>query len=184
MTMKILHGALLAATLLALSACTMPPGETVTETPDKPLSSAAPTERPGRAQSGLRADAERARTVRPLIARHAAAAGVPVALADAVIRVESRYNPRAANAGNYGLMQVRLQTARSIGYAGAAGGLLDADTNLRYGMRYLAEAHRLAGGDVCRTIMKYQSGHRAIRLSAANRAYCGKVKAIMAGREV
>ena len=55
--------------------------------------------------------------LRQLVARHAAANGVPFALADAVVRIESRYNPRAANAGNYGLMQIRHQTARGVGYA-------------------------------------------------------------------
>ena len=34
--------------------------------------------------------------VHGLIARHAAAHGVPVALADAVVRIESRYNPSRA----------------------------------------------------------------------------------------
>eukprot|EP01042_Synura_sphagnicola_P035059 gene35059-44926_t len=63
--------------------------------------------------------------LRALVARHAAANGVPFSLADAVVRIESRYNPRAANAGNYGLMQIRHQTARGVGYSGGAAGLLD-----------------------------------------------------------
>ncbi len=118
--------------------------------------------------------------IKAIIARHAAAEGVPFALADAVVRVESRYNPRAANAGNFGLMQIRHQTARGMGYTGSAGGLLDAETNARFGMKYLAQAYRLAGGDTCRTVMKYQSGHMASRLSGANRTYCAKVRTITA----
>jgi soluble lytic murein transglycosylase-like protein len=118
--------------------------------------------------------------VRAIIARHAAAEGVPFALADAVVRVESRYNPRAAHAGNFGLMQIRHQTARGMGYSGSAGGLLDAETNARFGMKYLAQAYRLAGGDTCRTIMKYQSGHMTTRMSGANRTYCAKVRTISA----
>ncbi|MCO5091893.1 lytic transglycosylase domain-containing protein [Bosea sp. (in: a-proteobacteria)] len=118
--------------------------------------------------------------IRAIVARHAAANGVPFSLADAVIRVESRYNPRAAHAGNYGLMQIRHQTARGMGYTGGAGGLLDAETNARYGMKYLALAYKLAGGDTCRTIMKYQSGHMATRMSGANRVYCAKVRTISA----
>lgn len=118
--------------------------------------------------------------LRALVARHAAANGVPFSLADAVVRVESRYNPRAAHAGNFGLMQIRHQTARGVGYSGGASGLLDAETNARYGMKYLAEAYRLAGGDTCRTIMKYQSGHMAMRMSGANRTYCSKVRTILA----
>lgn len=118
--------------------------------------------------------------IKAIVARHAAANGVPFSLADAVVRVESRYNPRAAHAGNYGLMQIRHQTARGMGYSGSAGGLLDAETNARYGMKYLALAYRLAGGDTCRTIMKYQSGHMATRMSGANRTYCAKVRTITA----
>ncbi|MBN9445779.1 MAG: lytic transglycosylase domain-containing protein, partial [Bosea sp.] len=118
--------------------------------------------------------------LRALVARHAAANGVPFSLADAVVRIESRYNPRAANAGNYGLMQIRHQTARGVGYNGGAAGLLDAETNARYGMKYLAQAYRLAGGDTCRTVMMYQSGHMAKRMSGANRVYCSKVRTITA----
>jgi soluble lytic murein transglycosylase-like protein len=118
--------------------------------------------------------------LKALVARHAAANGVPFSLADAVVRIESRYNPRAANAGNYGLMQIRHQTARGMGYAGPAGGLLDPETNARYAMKYLALAYRAAGGDTCRTIMKYQSGHMATRMSGANRTYCAKVRTITA----
>ncbi len=118
--------------------------------------------------------------LRALVARHAAANGVPFSLADAVVRIESRYNPRAANAGNYGLMQIRHQTARGIGYSGGAAGLLDAETNARYGMKYLAQAYRLANGDTCRTVMMYQSGHMTKRMSGANRTYCSKVRTITA----
>jgi soluble lytic murein transglycosylase-like protein len=118
--------------------------------------------------------------IRARAAHHAASHGVPAALADAVIKVESRYNPRAANAGNYGLMQIRLQTARGIGYSGGAGGLLDAETNLRYGMAYLAMAYRAAGGDICGTVMRYQSGLAARGMNGANRAYCSKVRQYIA----
>ena len=67
-----------------------------------------------------------------------------------------------------------------MGYSGSASGLLDAETNARYGMKYLALAYKLAGGDTCRTVMKYQSGHMASRMSGANRAYCAKVRTITA----
>jgi soluble lytic murein transglycosylase-like protein len=77
-------------------------------------------------------------------------------------------------------MQIRHQTARGMGYSGGAGGLLDAETNARYAMKYLAQAYKLAGGDTCRTIMKYQSGHMAVRMSGANRTYCAKVRTITA----
>ncbi len=120
--------------------------------------------------------------VRMAIARHATAHGLPVALADAMVRIESRYNPAARNRANLGLTQISLATARSLGYRGSAAGLMDADTNLRYGILYLAHAHRLSGGNVCGTVMRYQSGLGARRMSGANIAYCGRVRAILAGR--
>ena len=99
---------------------------------------------------------------------------------ETLMAVEQIASPRAAHAGNFGLMQIRHQTARGMGYTGSAGGLLDAETNARFGMKYLAQAYKLAGGDTCRTIMKYQSGHMAVRMSGANRTYCAKVRTISA----
>ena len=122
--------------------------------------------------------------VRPLIAKHAAANNIPVALADAVVRIESRYNPRARNRANLGLTQISHRTARGIGYSGSAAGLFEADTNLRFGIKYLAMAYRMAGGDVCGTVMRYQSGLGARRMNGANRAYCGKVRALMGGKKL
>jgi soluble lytic murein transglycosylase-like protein len=115
-----------------------------------------------------------------LIAQHAEKQGVPLALARAVIRLESNFRPTAAHAGNYGLMQVRLATARSLGFRGDARGLLDARTNLTYGMAYLGQAWRLSGGDLCGAIARYQSGLRNTRINASNRAYCARARAVMA----
>ena len=122
----------------------------------------------------------RAHTLRPVIERHAQENNIPVGLANAVIRIESNYNARIVHAGNYGLMQIKLATARSLGFAGSATALLDPDTNLRFGLKYLAGAYHAADGDVCRTVMKYQSGHLAFRMSPANRIYCRRVKSLMA----
>jgi hypothetical protein len=94
-----------------------------------------------------------------LIAKHAAANGVPETLIRRVIRIESRGNSRAAHAGNYGLMQIRLGTARGVGYSGDAEGLLDPDTNLTYAVKYLAGAYRAAGCDADRAVSYYQRGY-------------------------
>jgi len=75
-----------------------------------------------------------------MIARYAAEYDVPEALIRRVIVRESGYNPRARNGPYYGLMQIRYDTAQSMGYRGPASGLLDADTNLHYGVRYLGGA--------------------------------------------
>ena len=94
-----------------------------------------------------------------LVAKHAAAHGVPESLVRRVIQIESRGNPRVVSSGNYGLMQIRLGTARAMGYRGDAGGLLDADTNMTYAVRYLAGAYRAAGGNHEQAIRNYQRGY-------------------------
>ena len=82
-----------------------------------------------------------------LVARHAAANSVPEDLVRRVIKRESGGNPRVVSAGNYGLMQIKLATARSMGYTGNAAGLLDADTNMTYAVKYLAGAYHAANGN-------------------------------------
>jgi hypothetical protein len=54
-----------------------------------------------------------------MIARHAAANGLPVDLVHRVVIRESRYNPRARNGSNLGLMQIKHATARGVGYTGS-----------------------------------------------------------------
>jgi len=130
-----------------------------------------------------RADAAKASAFKPLIARYASENGLPFELADAVIRLESRYNPGARNGPNVGLTQVNVRTAQSLGYKGDATGLLDAETNLRYGLKYLAVAYKLAGGDTCGTILRYQFGLRTTTMTGASRAYCAKVKVLTAAAE-
>lgn len=128
-------------------------------------------------------DAARAVALKPLIARYASEHGLPYELADAVIRLESRYNAGARNGPNMGLTQINVRTAQSLGYKGDADGLLDAETNLRFGLKYLATAYKLAGGDTCGTILRYQFGHRTQTMTAASRVYCAKVKVITAAAD-
>jgi len=136
------------------------------------------------AKSKLRtSDAARAGALKPLIARYASENGLPYDLANAVVRLESRYNAGARNGPNMGLTQINFRTAQSLGYQGPAAGLLDAETNLRYGLKYLAKAYKLAGGDTCGTILRYQFGHRTQTMTGASRAYCARVKVITAAAE-
>jgi soluble lytic murein transglycosylase-like protein len=53
---------------------------------------------------------------------------------------------------------LRFETARGVGYRGPASGLLDPDVNLRYGMAYLGNAYRVAGGDARRAMALYSKG--------------------------
>jgi soluble lytic murein transglycosylase-like protein len=94
-----------------------------------------------------------------MVARHAAANGLPASLVHRVIMRESRYNPRAVSKGNYGMMQIRLGTARAMGYRGDASGLLDPETNMTYAVKYLAGAYRAAGGSHDRAVSNYARGY-------------------------
>ena len=95
-----------------------------------------------------------------LIATHAKANGVPEALVHRVIVRESRYQPNlVGRGGTIGLMQIKLATARSLGYGGDAAGLRDPNTNLAYAVKYLAGAYRAAHGDHARAMHYYAAGY-------------------------
>jgi soluble lytic murein transglycosylase-like protein len=103
---------------------------------------------------------ERSGALDGLIAQHARANGVPEDLVHRVIRRESRYNPRAVGrGGTMGLMQIKHGTARALGYTGDPTGLLSADTNLAYGVRYLAGAYKVANGDPARAVAFFARGY-------------------------
>lgn len=117
-----------------------------------------------------------------LVARYARAYGVPVELAHAVIKVESNYRPNVrGRAGEVGLMQIKPATARMMGYSGSTKGLYSPETNIKYGMKYLAKAHKLGGGTTCGTILKYNAGHAARRMNPISARYCAKVKRHLRG---
>ncbi len=95
-----------------------------------------------------------------LIAKHARANGVPEDLVHRICREESRYQPRVIGGGGaMGLMQIKYTTARGLGYRGSAAGLLDPDTNLTWGVRYLAGAYRMAQGDAKVARVLYGTGY-------------------------
>jgi soluble lytic murein transglycosylase-like protein len=109
------------------------------------------------AQDRIRVDANG--NLDALIAKHAAANNVPEELIRRVIKRESGGNPRVVSHGNFGLMQIKLATARGLGYRGTAQGLLDADTNMTYAVKYLAGAYRVAGGNHSRAVHYYAAGY-------------------------
>jgi soluble lytic murein transglycosylase-like protein len=84
---------------------------------------------------------------------------IPSRLIHRIIKRESNYNPRAYRAGNYGLMQIKLQTARSMGYRGPPEGLLDAGTNLMFAVKYLRGAYLVADGNEDRAVRFYSRGY-------------------------
>lgn len=93
------------------------------------------------------------------IAHHATANGIPQSLVRRVIYIESKGNPTLISKGNYGLMQIRLGTAKAMGYTGDADGLLNPDVNMTYAVKYLAGAYRAANGSEDGAIRNYQRGY-------------------------
>ena len=94
-----------------------------------------------------------------LIAKYSDAYHVPEPLIRRIIVRESGYNPRAKNGPYYGLMQIRYDTAQSMGYDGPASGLLDADTNLRYAVKYLSGAYIVGDSNADQAVRNYASGY-------------------------
>ena len=116
-----------------------------------------------------------------LVATHAQANGLPEALVHRVIVRESRYQPHlVGRGGTIGLMQIKLATARSLGYTGDAAGLRDPNTNLTYAVKYLAGAYRAANGDHNRAVAYYASGYyfaeKRYRLALSRHEHASRVE--------
>lgn len=94
-----------------------------------------------------------------LITKYSVAYDVPERLVRRVVHRESRFNPGARNGPYWGLMQISHPTARGMGYTGAPKGLLDAETNLKYAVRYLSGAYKVAGGDESQAVRYYARGY-------------------------
>jgi len=101
----------------------------------------------------------RAASLDHLIARYSGQYGVPETLVRRVIARESGFNPAARNGPYLGLMQIRHDTARSMGYSGSADGLLDAETNLKYAVKYLAGAYIVGGRNQDQAMRNYARGY-------------------------
>jgi soluble lytic murein transglycosylase-like protein len=97
--------------------------------------------------------------LRALIEKYSAEYDVPESLVHRVVIRESTHQPGARNGPYYGLMQILPQTARGMGYRGSAEGLLDAETNLKYSVKYLRGAWLLSDGSQDRAVHWYSRGY-------------------------
>jgi soluble lytic murein transglycosylase-like protein len=129
----------LALTTLLLAGCATPPEA---EAPAEPASAPSPHG-----------------ALDERIAHYASVYDVPEALIHRSVQRESGYVPTRHAGPYWGLMQIRLDTARGVGYRGTARGLLDADTNLKYAVAYLANAYLVAGGNSDRALALYAAGY-------------------------
>ncbi len=115
--------------------------------------------------------------IRAIIERETASTKLPPDIAEAVVFVESRYDSTViGGVGEIGVMQVRPETAAMLGFRGTTAELANPDINIHYGVMYLSKAWRLAGGDLCRALMKYRAGHGEEIMSARSRIYCNRAR--------
>lgn len=84
---------------------------------------------------------------------------VPRTLVQRVVIRESTHRPWARNGPYMGLMQIHPNTARGMGYTGTREGLLDADTNLKYAVKYLRGAWLVSDGDEATAVNWYARGY-------------------------
>ncbi|WP_407050315.1 transglycosylase SLT domain-containing protein [Methyloraptor flagellatus] len=120
---------------------------------------------------------EAADPLHKLVADAAAENGVPVALATAIVDMESGFDPtKTSDEGKIGLMQIRYETARNLGFRGRSAELKSPEVNVKYGMKYLAAAYKRADKDTCKTAMKFTSGVYTERLRPQHIEYCNKLK--------
>lgn len=119
--------------------------------------------------------------VRAMVEQEVRKTGLPADIADAVVQVESNYNPyTVGGVGEIGLMQIRPQTAAMLGFRGSAEELARPEVNIHYGVTYLSKAWRLANGDLCRTLMKYRAGHGEEVMTPRSVHYCNRARSHLA----
>ena len=76
-----------------------------------------------------------------------------------MIQRESDYRPAARNGPYYGMMQILPETAGTMGFRGGPEDLLDAETNLRYAVKYLRGAWLVSDGNEPEAVMWYARGY-------------------------
>lgn len=115
--------------------------------------------------------------IRKIIERETANTRLPADIAEAVVFVESGYNPAViGSVGEIGLMQVRPETAAMLGFRGSNAELAEPDINIHYGVLYLSRAWRLTSGDLCRALMKYRAGHGEETMTPRSQVYCNRAR--------
>lgn len=123
-------------------------------------------------------------TLDQLIRRYAAAHDLAPRLVQAVIQVESGYNPAAvSNKGAMGLMQLMPETAEELAVSDA----FDAAENVRGGTTYLRRMLDRFKGDLEMALAAYNAGpsaverYRGVPPYAETEAYIGRVLALYHG---
>ncbi len=107
----------------------------------------------------VKARSVRKERFRPLIERISTERGVDVSLVEAIIQVESNFDPRAVSVKNCkGLMQLHPDTARRFGVRD----VFDPEDNIRGGVAYLRWLLDHFDQDLTRTVAAYNAGENAV----------------------
>ena len=97
--------------------------------------------------------------IRGLVNRWADHYDLPRSLVHSVIQRESDYRPKARNGPYWGMLQILPATARNMNFRGRPQALLEADTALKYSLRYLRGAWMVSDGDEREAMMWYARGY-------------------------
>lgn len=119
----------------------------------------SPPGEPPAPNAGRKPDTVGPTRLNALIEKYSKLYEIPTDLVHRVVHRESRYNPAAYSKGNYGLMQIRYNTAKAMGYSGPADGLFDAETNIKYAVKYLKGAWVVADNDHDQAVRLYSRGY-------------------------
>ncbi|MCA0432087.1 MAG: lytic transglycosylase domain-containing protein [Proteobacteria bacterium] len=85
--------------------------------------------------------------------------GVPTWFALRIADIESDFNRKArGSAGEYGVYQLKCSTAEQIGFRGDCKQLLNAWTNVRFGLKHLRIAIQRSRGDLRMAASKHNGG--------------------------
>ena len=112
--------------------------------------------------------------VAAIIASEAPRFGVPAWFALRIAHVESGYNPAARGAaGEFGVFQLKCETAKLIGYEGECAGLLNAGTNVQFGLKHLSLAISRSDGNLRMAASKHNGGlgRRTLVTSYVNKVF-------------
>lgn len=112
-------------------------------------------------------------TIQALVIKKAIEHKIDANFANAIVKVESNYNPRfRGRQGEYGLGQIKCQTARGVGFKENCDRLYDPETNLEYSYRYLKKALERSNGNECFAASLYNTG---FGVKPKVSVYCKKV---------
>ena len=106
-----------------------------------------------------RGSTARGNDVVTLIRSMAPSYGVPTWFALRIAHVESNYKPHVRGAaGEYGVYQLKCSTAKGIGFTGKCSDLLDARTNVKWGLKHLSIAIGKSRGNLKLAASKHNGG--------------------------